>query len=158
MKKTGFLFLVLCLLLTPSCQSPVEPEIGTSMGFSDLEGASILNVDFPHARVFRSLEEWEPFWASYCHNVDGNGDQIPAPVVDFSSQMLVAVFYGAIPSGCRNWVDGWIESITQYPDRIEVQVGLLPHMGDCQASAYPLHVILVEHHDLPVLFFGHVPG
>lgn len=158
MKKIGLFLLAFFLLAFPGCQSITEPEPGVSMGFVDLLDARVLRVDFPHARVFRSREEWEPFWRAYCHRTNGEGEQLPPVEVDFSSHMLVAVFYGVFPSGCSNWADEWIESITRYPDRIEVQVGQLPPLGDCTAVAWPLQIVLVDRIDLPVHFQGQVPG
>ena len=158
MKRTGLLMLVLCLCLIPGCQSPTETEAGSDMAFSDLEGARRLDVTFPQTRVFRSLEEWEAFWAAYCGTTDGNGETIPAPPVDFNSHMLVGVFYETVSHGCTNLVRDGIERITRYSNRLEAQVGPVPDLGDCASPAYPMNVVLMERVDLPVHFTGHVPG
>jgi hypothetical protein len=49
--------------------------------------------------VFRDAESWETFWNRYCMVITGEGEKLPPPEVDFSTQMLIGVFSGEKPSG-----------------------------------------------------------
>lgn len=49
--------------------------------------------------VFRDAESWQAFWNRYCMVVDGQGDKLAAPQIDFSSRMLIGVFSGEKPTG-----------------------------------------------------------
>jgi len=159
MWKISLALLAICLLATPGCHSPVEPETGTAVAYTnlDVQGLCFLDGMFPQARVFRTSSEWEVFWVAYCDASNDDGP-VPPPVVDFENLMMVGLFYEPVSSGCTCIVENGVESITRYSDRLEVQVGPVPDLGNCQAPQYPMTIVVVERIDLPVQFFGHVPG
>ncbi len=66
--------------------------------FSQVESSAL---HYPEAggMVFRDAGSWQAFWNRYCMVVDGQGNKLEAPEVDFSTRMLVGVFSGEKPTG-----------------------------------------------------------
>jgi PrcB C-terminal len=81
--------LVAAALSLAPLQAPriVKPEPQT------VEAAQMSGIDRPAQRVVRIQPEWEVLWRE--HARAGR----PAPPVDFSSRMVLAVFLGSRPTG-----------------------------------------------------------
>ena len=102
-------------------------------------------IDRPHQAVVRTEAEWRSLWQQHAAGR-------PAPAIDFSKNMVLAVFLGSRPSsgfsvqitGVRAEGDGlvveWAEARPS------------PGMSAAQVMTAPSHVVAVPRHDGPVRF------
>ena len=148
------------LLFAAACSSdrPSNPVVFFPLAYSDFTAAHPLAVPGPATVVFREQTEWEAFWQNHAA---GAG---PAPSVDFSQDMLIAVFWGA-RTGCFS--SSFVDAIERFQVRIdginttgviEVEVGALPDLGTCATTVYPLQVVRTDASIAPVEFLGMVPS
>ena len=125
--------------------------------FTDFIAAQPLEVTTPGTRVFKDQATWDAFWQMHTPLAGS------APVLDFTQDMLIAVFWGTQGSGCFDFVDA-IVNIRARVDAvntlgvIEVDIGPLPNLGSCAMLVNPLQVVTVEATITPVQFVGLVPS
>ena len=125
--------------------------------YTDFIAAQPLEVTTPGTQVFRDQATWDAFWQAHAPLAG------PAPAVDFTQDMLIAVFWGAQGTGCFDFVDA-ILSVRARIDGvntfgvIEVDIGPLPNLGSCAIPVNPLQVVTVETTITQVEFVGMVPG
>ena len=125
--------------------------------FTDFIAAQPLEVTTPGTQVFKDQATWDAFWQMHAPLAG------PAPVLDFTQDMLIAVFWGTQNSGCFDFVDA-IVNVRARVDAIntlgviEVDIGPLPNLGSCAALVNPLQVVTVEATITPVVFVGMVPS
>jgi hypothetical protein len=125
--------------------------------FSDFAAAQPLRVTTPGTQVFRDQATWDAFWQQYAPLAG------PAPVLDFSQEMLIAIFWGAQGTGCSSFVEA-ILTVQARVDGlntlgvIEVDIGPLPDLGGCATPVHPLQVVAIEATITPVEFVGLVPS
>ena len=115
------------LVVSPIARGPVSPVVE------------------PRQAVARSPAEWEALWKAHA-------TARPAPAVDFSSEMVAAVFLGARPSGgfgveiTGARLDGEtlvIHYVEQRPGRRDVVTQMLTS---------PFHIVRLPHHPGAVRF------
>ena len=113
------------------------------LAFSNFTAAVPLVVPTPGTLVFRDQADWDAFWLAHTNLVG------PAPVVDFSQDMLVAVFWGSLGTGCFDFVNAIVRVRARVDGLntfgvIEVDVGTLPPLGSCATPVNPFQVISIE--------------
>ncbi|UCE66599.1 MAG: hypothetical protein JSU85_00870 [Candidatus Zixiibacteriota bacterium] len=149
MSKLQKIFTILiALAILPACgKAPVEvvPVI-----YEDFTEASRLHVTSPGTFVFEDNDSWD----SFCDEYWGGG--IPRPEVDFENNMIIGIFWGQT-SGCYEWVN-CVRTVFIRRGVIEVHISPMPDLGDCEMIVYPMQVIKIRSHELPVEFHGHFPG
>jgi hypothetical protein len=107
--------------------------------------------------VIRSDSVWMAYWRDYWIIFDGYGRKTPPPTIDYSSQMVLAVFYGSGRySGCTSHVDV-IDKVQKIRDTITVTIKPLPYLGACDMGVSPIQMVVVVQSPLPVKFIGAVP-
>lgn len=152
-KSYNILSILITITLLLTCgKAPDESELAM---FEDFTEASLLHVTPPGAFAFGDDDSWDSFCDQYWSG-DDPGVNIPRPEVDFESDMIIGVFWGPT-GGCYSWVD-CIRAVFIRPDVIDIHISSLPDLGDCEMIVWPMQVIIMERHDLPVEFHGHVPG
>ena len=146
--------LAAALLLAPACELfDDDDDSGETIPFTSLAEVDCLAVLEPGTETFRSADDWEPFWLDHTICTDGSGDPLKPPPVDFATQMLLAVHWGAGYAGCSSSVEA-IREIRRRDGRLEVQVGPLPDLGDCERVVHPIQVVRLERSEGPVVFLG----
>jgi hypothetical protein len=154
--------LVFCALLVTGsfcCETndPTDQAQYFSLAFSDFMAAQPLVVPTAGTQVFRDQVSWDAFWSAQTHQAG------PTPVVDFNQDMLIAVFWGSLGTGCYNFVDA-IARVRARVDGlntfgvIEVDVGPLPSLGSCAMPVNPFQVVTIEATASQVQFVGMVPN
>jgi hypothetical protein len=108
----------------------------------------------PLATVARSAEEWEALWS----RVRAGGLPTPAmPKVDFSREMVIAVFAGECPTGGYTIT---IEELAVWGNELQVlvrQAGPPAGAITTQVVTYPYHLVVVPSSSLPVRFLASTP-
>ena len=125
--------------------------------FTDFIAAQPLVVPTPSTQVFKDQATWDVFWLAHVP-VAG-----PAPVVDFTQDMLIAVFWGSQGTGCFDFVDAIVQVRARVDavntfGVIEVDIGPLPPLGNCAIPVNPFQVVTVEASIASVEFVGLVPS
>ena len=124
--------------------------------YTNLIAAQPLVVPTPSTQVFRDQASWDGFWQAHAPLAG------PAPVLDFTQEMLIGVFWGSQGSGCFDFVDAIVQVRARVDGVntlgvIEVDVGPLPPLGSCTPPVNPFQVITVEATISQVEFVGLVP-
>lgn len=102
-------------------------------------------VDGPKQMVARSADEWGALWKSHA------GTQ-PAPSVDFSANMVAAVFLGTQPTG---GISVEMTGARRDGDALVIEyVERRPGRGDIvsQVLTSPFHIVKLPRHAGPVRF------
>lgn len=126
------------MLLFALSQAPAPAPMNVARGSNS-------GVDEHREVVVRTLAEWESLWKEH-------GGQAPAPTVDFSQEMVAAVFLGSRPTGgyrvdiVSTRRDGEA-LIVEYRER-------QPGRGDIvtQVLTMPFHIVKLPQHAGPVRF------
>jgi hypothetical protein len=101
--------------------------------------------------VIKSDSLWSWYWTQFWRCTYDGTRKTPAPRVDFSTNMVIAVHYGEGYSGCRNRVDV-IKNIYRLRDTIHVAIDHLPFLGYCTAWIKPLEMVTISLSVNPVIF------
>ena len=153
-KKFLLISLVVIMLgQISSCSNPAEV---TPLPFENFTEAEYFRVPHPATFVIRDDAAWNQLWENYWTRDDSLG-RTPPPTVDFEEDMIIALFWGCGYSGCHSWAEA-IERIITRSGRIEVHVGPLPDLGNCDMIVCPIQVVRMRKSDVPVVFIGDVPG
>ncbi len=103
--------------------------------------------------VFYTEKDFHSFWKSYCRVIDSQGGKVPPPSIDFSKNMVIAVFMGKKPtSGYR--IE--IEKIEEDKNYIKVYVKeYLPSKNAIlmPVITYPFVMVKLKKTLKPVKFF-----
>ena len=124
--------------------------------YTDFTAATPLEVPTAGTAVFRDGASWTTFWQA------NTPLGTPVPPNDFNDEMLIAVFWGAGRTGCDQFIDA-IDRVRVRIDNvntlgvIEVEIGLLPNLGNCNVPLQPLQVIAVDATSTMVDFVGFLP-
>jgi len=102
--------------------------------------------------VFRDAESWQGFWQNYCKAITGEGKQLEAPEIDFSSQMLIGVFSGSKPTGgygigIQRVLEDSKKIVVEY-----VEKSPPPDAIVTMAFTYPCHIVSIPRSDKAVEF------
>lgn len=98
--------------------------------------------------VVRDAAAWATLWAEHA------GRDVPSPSIDFTRKMVIGVFLGAQPDGCRGTT---IQSVASNEGRREVRhIDAVPGPGMLctMAITYPAHLVAVDRSEAPVVFFN----
>ncbi|QAA76921.1 MAG: hypothetical protein BIP78_1155 [Candidatus Bipolaricaulis sibiricus] len=141
-----------CLPRTdPGC--PTCPGGGAAvrveLSFETVDQGTSSGIRDPRQVVVRDAETWAALW--YQHTT-GADPRPPVPGVDFTEEIVAAVFLGEKPTG------GYAVEITRIllrSDRMVVRAGLSQPGADdvvSQALTHPFHIVRVTRTELPVEF------
>jgi len=125
---------------------------GEDIPFEKVDGINTMQLSsqLSGTRVFRSAAEWEAFTEE--HHI------WPRPYVDFSSHILLGIFWGdTFYGGCHGHAEA-IESIHEFGGKLFVEIGPMSDLGICRAIVFPRQIVQVARVDLDVQFIGEVPG
>lgn len=63
--------------------------------------SEVISLHYPERKafVFKDAESFGDFWNKYCQAYDFKGNKLLPPKIDFSQNMLVAIFMGKCPTG-----------------------------------------------------------
>lgn len=114
-----------------------------ALPFETIDRGPNSDVEQREEIVVRSTDEWRQLW-------DRHSDD-ERPEVDFSEQMVLAIFKGQSPDGCHG---AEIVNVTGHEDRIDVE-GVYYEVTDAhctQQITYPFHVVALDRHDVNVTF------
>ena len=135
-------------------QIGLVPEVIVNLVFSTVAKESFSAIRAPRTVVVRGQVAWERLWAEH---TAGQNAPPPVPRVDFSSQMLVAVFAGN-RMGCHEFeirrvnVRG-TNIVVEYEER-----DINPQTICVAAITNPLHVVAVPLIESDVAFNQITPG
>lgn len=122
----------------------VKPAAGTDIAFKTISQTSASGVEEARNVVIKDAEAWKLLWAYHA-------PEQPAPVVDFSTTMVVGVFMGST-SPCYSTS---IAGVSRGEGKIVVQkVDRHPPIGVMCAMlvTHPAHLVAIERSELPVEF------
>jgi hypothetical protein len=125
------------------------PSAGTPIAFETVASDSHSGVAQPRTVVVKDAAAFGKLWAEH------GKYRVPPPdlpQVDFSRQMVLAVFAGALPNGCHAM---GITRVGSAGDRIVVEYAEreLATFAVCtQALVEPMQMVVVERSDAPVEF------
>jgi len=122
------------------------PKSGNPIAYKTIVSDSYSNIEAPREVVIKDLAAWNMLWAEHSKN------KIAAPQVDFSRNMLVAVFAGSGNAGCGTFDvvnvmsrDGKV--LVEYEHRDMSPVAICPAV-----VTQPVRVIALPRIDAPVEF------
>lgn len=154
MKPRGIAFLLsVPLLFLVACSeggSSTEPGPLILPTFQSVFKAKTSGVHMRGGEVILTQERWEEVWAEIHAGLETPG--VPAPTVDFATNMLVMAAMGDEPDSC--W-DLAISQVRAAVVRLEVDVAETRPPVSCTCPAeviQPVHVVLVARADLPAEF------
>ncbi|MBN2381093.1 protease complex subunit PrcB family protein [candidate division WOR-3 bacterium] len=148
MKKKLVIWVAAALILLVACPGKCLKPVGSvtaikcgSLQYSDAGGM-----------VFRDAKSWEAFWDDHCRAVSLEGENLEAPEVDFSAQMLVGVFSGEKPTGgyginIQRVLEGSKSLVVEY-----VEKSPDPDAMVSQVITYPCHIVAIPRSDKTVEF------
>ncbi|MBN2373828.1 protease complex subunit PrcB family protein [bacterium] len=102
--------------------------------------------------VIKTEAKWEEVWNKlYSHLLHPLSTTSPPPVpdIDFNTDMIIAVFNGAMPNG---GCDVEIIQVVKQEEKILVKIKETRPSGGYAVVSYPYHIVQVERSDLPVEF------
>lgn len=158
-QHSGAGLLAACVVLgLVGCRTddPTNQVTFFNLAYMDYTAAQPLVVTAPDTLVFRDQPSWDAFWQAHAQPPSAT------PVVDFSNDMLIGVFWGSQGTGCFDFVQA-IQRVRVRIDGlntlgvIEVDIGPLPNLGSCAMPVNPFQVIILEATITPVEFVGQVP-
>jgi hypothetical protein len=130
---------------------PFLPKVGSPIAFTSVAADAFSGVKMAKNVVIKDAAAWSRLWAEH------SAGRTPAPAlprVDFNTQMLVGVFAGVHPSGCREVGvlrvgAGSTGIVVEYDDQ-DVAVA-----GACVAAiSSGMQVVAIERSDAPVAFLN----
>ena len=130
--------------------SPTDPGPIILPSFQTVFKATNTGVHERRGEVILSQERWEEVWSEIHAGQQTPG--VPAPTIDFGTNMLVMASMGDEPDGC--WDIG-ITEVRAVVVRLEVAVAETRPPLSCTCPAVvvqPVHVVQVERADLPAQF------
>ena len=112
-----------------------------------------LRATQPWTTVFRSQKEWNNFLNEH---YPSTADPISLPKIDFTTDMVIGVFWGGSCrfSGCS--FDRSIERVTSN-NKIEVDVAPLKIIGPCGLCLEPYDIVKILKSELQVVFIVSKP-
>jgi hypothetical protein len=130
-------------------QVTVLPKAGNAIAFETIASDNYSGVAQTRTVVVRDAAAFHTLWAEH------GKYRVPppaAPEVDFGHQMVLAVFDGAQPNGCRSMA---VMGVGSSGDKIVVEYAEseLQTFAVCtQALVQPMQMVVVERSDAPVEF------
>jgi len=132
----------------PKVDAPVEFRkiVSPYINFTNVEPSVRTNIHERRNVVVRDEAAWAALWTEHA------GADVALPKVDFSKQMVIAAFRGAMPSTCHN---SGIASVG-FKDGV-LRVGIVdsepaPGVACGMMIVYPAHLVIVNRTDAPVEF------
>lgn len=139
------------------------PDIqARSIGFQYLPDFENFFVTTPGVVLFRDEASWLELWDDTWTESDANG-KTPPPEVDFSQDMVLAVFYGEGYSGCEQRTELVAEVEETCPlvcdnNFMRVTLRELPDdLGACRQALAPLSMVVLPRSDLELIVQGPSP-
>jgi hypothetical protein len=125
------------------------PAAGTVLAWQSVVKENDSGVSARQNLVIKDATAWARLWAEH------TGDQTPAPAlpqVDFSRQMLVAVFAGEFPNACQRI---GVRSVSAGTGKLKVEIDHrdISDIARClPVVAHPVHIVAVDRVDAEVDF------
>jgi hypothetical protein len=132
--------LVCCAVLLAGC---VLPSAAASVPLRNLGKGASSGIKEPTEEVIRNQAAWDKFWARHAGQANA-----PAPEIDFSKDMVIAVTLGRKTSGGYSIQISKVEAVG---DRLKVSVvrtAPAPGAMTTQALTAPFHMVVVPQSDL----------
>lgn len=151
---------LVCLLCVAgvgiTTQSVFAQQPKRELAFETLSKQTNLQYVKKKEHVLRTQAEWEKLWKQM-HQVEGQREQSSGrlpdlPKVDFTRQMVIAVFQGQKPSGGYSIE---ITKLVRNNGKLEVFVEETSPGKDCftiQIITYPHHIVVVDKSTDPLRF------
>ncbi len=136
----------IALLLAVSSPSAQAQE---SVVFRTIAQGSLSGIHVSNEFVVRTRSEWQALWRR--HTTGTPQPRAALPEVDFSRDIVIAVFAGEVPAGSRFG----IVKITQQTGRLVAQIQVRGRPGPEPvdvAPVTPFHIIRLARFPLPVVF------
>lgn len=122
------------------------PKSGTPVAFKTIVSDSFSNIETPREVVIKDAAAWSVLWAEHSKT------RIAAPEVDFSRNMLVAVFQGSGNPGCGSFDVVHVGS-KDGKLLVEYEIRDMSPVALCLAAVtQPMRVVSVPKVDAPVEF------
>ncbi len=125
------------------------PAAGTGITFDTVAKDTFSGVTAPQTVVIKDQAAWDKLWAQHT----AGRTPVPAqPKVDFTRKMLLGVFAGEYPSGCRSMVIG---RVAAGASKLEVEIDerdVTPVAICVPAVVQPMQVVAVDRVDADVAF------
>jgi len=149
-----FVIIVISFVLLPSCVEELgrptdSQEEDVSLPFSTISKGTFSGCTTKQNLVIKTQEQWVKLWKKHTST---RMPQTPTPKVDFTKQMILAIFGGQKPTG------GFAVEIVKVEkgrDKIKVffkETVPPPDALVSQVFTQLYHIIKVEKSDLPVTF------
>ncbi|MGH8855075.1 MAG: hypothetical protein ACREWI_12445, partial [Telluria sp.] len=132
----------------PRLDAPVEVRkiVTDYINFRSVEPLLRTQVKTERDVVVRDEAAWASLWAEHA------GKDVALPKVDFSKEMVIGVFRGAQPDGCRST---WIETLGFENGKLKIgYVDTVPgkDIACTMAIVYPAHLVIAARSEAPVEF------
>ncbi|KFI05547.1 hypothetical protein JN27_20910 [Massilia sp. BSC265] len=122
------------------------PKSGTPVAFKTIVSESFSNIETPREVVIKDAAAWSTLWAEHSKT------RIAAPEVDFTRNMLVAVFQGSGNPGCGTFDVVHVGS-KDGKLLVEYEIRDMSPVAICLAAVtQPMRVVSVPKVDAPVEF------
>jgi len=150
------LLAVLVLTQQTACDLPIQSaderpaEAAIRMAFQEIGHAASTGVPEPMAVSIRSPGDWLLFWEDYARQTGRSG--MPPPSVDFSRNMIVAVFSGMSMRSCGHMA---VRSVSKHPGSTAIEIAYdsnpLPEKQACGLDVYtPASLVIMERSFAPI--------
>jgi hypothetical protein len=136
------------VVAVPRVDAPVEVRrIDTPYpNFKAVEPHVRTQVTEPRNVVVRDEAAWATLWAEHA------GKDVALPKIDFSKQMVIGVFRGAQPDGCRSTAIGSVEFKEGKLNVVHEDTVPGPGIVCTMAIVYPAALVVVSRSEAPVEF------
>ena len=141
-RRRLFMAALTALIMTPMARAD------QSIAFTTIAQGNQSGVTGYTEAVIHTPYEWEEIWRKHA---SGMGTPTPPPAVDFSRNMVIAVFFGKVPAGRRTAIWGIVEQ----DGRLVVLLQMIgppgPESDDLPQIA-PFQIVQLPRSPLPVVF------
>ncbi len=153
MRASSALFLGLCLMtvglagcLTPGPAGQLSPG---PMAFETIAKGQVSDIVDARTEVVREAAAWAELWAEHTPDEDEGASAVPD--VDFSEQMVIAVFHGQAGNTCHGVEIDALTLTDDGPVRVDATTYVPAEDAVCgEALTQPFHIISTQRVDAEV--------
>ncbi|QOY95761.1 hypothetical protein IM543_07970 [Massilia sp. UMI-21] len=131
---------------------PVDflPKSGSPIAYQTIVSERFSKIATPREVVIKDAAAWTALWAEHA------GSEVALPKVDFSRQMVIGVFRGAQPDGCRTTAISAVDFRDGKLNVLYVDTVPGPGMVCSMAVVHPAALVIVNRSEAPVHFIREV--
>jgi hypothetical protein len=137
------LWAVTFALVTVAIEGAAQPVVFTTLTQGNHSGIGTFTQV-----VVRSHDEWAAVWRR--HAAGTTISPVP-PAVDFSRNMVIAVFFGTGPAGQRTAISAIVERNSQLAVLVQI-IGPPGPESDGLPQITPFHIVQLARSSMPVVF------